>query len=209
MMETASQEATTTAASSQATTITSTTTASTIMQQSQLEQKDKPDEENVGKECLLSKVIKSILSTTEETPFYKEGDSEAEPEDEVLLQQGAALEQAILESDENTTEEAQGQEEGATTTATVTAVIGEGEAAVALALSPDANGQMVKQIVLADGHVLGTCTSSGELSLGEGVQLLQQEDGQALLQSAHSNIQVPLDTVRVLLHMEQQSIQEG
>lgn len=37
---------------------------------------DKPDEENVGKECLLSKVIKSILSTTEETPFYKEGDSE-------------------------------------------------------------------------------------------------------------------------------------
>lgn len=91
----------------------------------------------------------------------------------------------------------------------MTAVIGEGEAAVALALSPDANGQMVKQIVLADGHVLGTCTSSGELSLGEGVQLLQQEDGQALLQSAHSNIQVPLDTVRVLLHMEQQSIQEG
>ncbi|OQR71635.1 hypothetical protein BIW11_10881 [Tropilaelaps mercedesae] len=147
--------------------------------------------------------------TSSTTMQQQEQIQKVEPVDEVLLQEGAALEQAILQGDEASTEETQGQEEASTTTATVTAVIGEGEAAVALALSPDANGQMIKQIVLADGHVLGTCTSSGELSLGEGVQLLQQEDGQALLQSAHSNIQVPLDTVRVLLHMEQQNIQEG
>lgn len=114
-----------------------------------------------------------------------------------MLQEGAALEQAIMQGEE-------------TTTATVTAVIGEGDAAVALALTTDANGDVVKQIMLTDGQVLGTCTTNGELSLSDGVNLLQQEDGSAALQFIQGNIQVPLETVRALFTMEQQSAgQEG
>ena len=110
-------------------------------------------------------------------------------EDETLLQEGAALEQAIMQGEE-------------TTTATVTAVIGEGDAAVALALTTDANGDVVKQIMLTDGTVLGICNSNGELSLSEGVNLLQQEDGSAALHFIQGNIQVPLETVRALFTME-------
>lgn len=126
------------------------------------------------------------------------------PEEQALLEQeGAALEQAIL----GDSEVAEEDEESEGTTATVTAVIGEGDATVALALAPDASGVMCKQIVLADGQVLGTCTSNGEISLSDGVQLIQQDDGQALLQPVQGNIQVPLDTVRALFNIEQQNIE--